>query len=208
MADITGDFNINMPSGTSRKSDGDDLMRQHWRSLGSAWSTEHYFTDSATSAGIHKKGSARAYVDTTYPVSSLDRDGKIFFDSALSRTFVLRGSTVTNLIGGAPNEQAIHLSAISRITPAVVAQAVTISYSTTLISATLNEFTFPIIFDDPPVIVGTVQRANATDQPFIFLETVSVSDFSFIVFDHNADANDASDHTVNFIITGHVSNMS
>ena len=199
-----------MPSGTSRKSDGDDLMRQHWGALGSTWTEEHHFTDSAKSAGLHKKGSARAYVKSTASASGLDRDGKIWLNSANSRAYILRDSSRTNLLGGSPNEQTIHFSAISQSVPAVIAQAVTLSFVTKIVSNTQNIYTYPIIFDKPPLIVGSVQVSNVIDRPFVILDNVAASAFSWRVFDALASVNtwDASAHTVNFWISGHVSNLS
>ena len=211
MADITGNFNKAMPSGTSRKSDGDDLMRQHWGALGSTWTEEHHFTDSAKSAGLHKKGSARAYVKSTASASGPDRDGKIWLNSANSRAYILRDSSRTNLLGGSPNEQILHFSFSSQAdrAPAVVAQTVMFSFTTKRANAaSLVTFTFPILLDAPPTITGTIQVANTIDRPFLLLKAVDTDKVSWKVRDEEAHADDASAHTVHLLIVGQVSAMS
>jgi hypothetical protein len=82
LANITGDWNASMPSGVSLISEGDDLLRQHWRSIQSTLNTEHFFSDSATSAGIHKPGSARVFHDVASRLSApgtKDDDGRLFY---------------------------------------------------------------------------------------------------------------------------------
>ncbi len=99
MADITGDWNKNMPSGSSLRSQGDDLMRQHWASLQSAIEDEHYFTDSPTTAGIHKQGSARIYTGTASQVSSpsdvTNAEGRLMFATDTGDLHLLGGSANT-----------------------------------------------------------------------------------------------------------------
>lgn len=207
MADITGNFNKNMPSGTSRKSDGDDLMRQHWGALGSTLTEEHHFTDSTASAGIHKKGSARAYVKSTVSAAGLDRDGKIWLDSANSHLYVLRGSSITNRVSVSPNEQAVHYSWDSRAAIAVGEQLVTFSFTTDTINS-VTTFTFPKVFVDQPSVVASVYGANAVDRSFVVFKSVTSTGLSFWVRDEEAHADDVSNHTVSVFGTGFISNFS
>ena len=83
MADISGNWNKNMPSGTSLISEGDDLMRQHWGSIQSLVQDEHYFNDSLSSAGIHKPGSARIFVGPSSAMSAVGAttdDGRLYLE--------------------------------------------------------------------------------------------------------------------------------
>ena len=69
MASNTG-FDITVPSGTSLVSDGDNDLRQVKTFIKEWWEQEHYGTDgSATSAGVHKSGSARIYTQSAAPTA-------------------------------------------------------------------------------------------------------------------------------------------
>lgn len=208
MADITGDFNINMPSGTSRKSDGDDLMRQHWRSLGSTWSTEHYFIDSAISAGIHKKGSARVYVQTTAPASSLDRDGRIWLDSATSRSFILRDSARTTPISGSQQESPLLISRQFDRSSLNTTRLVTVSLTTSveLGMAGGGAKTWDMIFDEIPNCIATIERNNATDFVGVMIKKISTNSATFVTFDGGLAF--TSKCTLHALLTGWVSNFS
>ena len=70
MANISGDWNKSMPSGSSSISDGDDLQRQHWTSLESTLATDHRFGSSETLAGYHKPGTARVYTGLSSALSA------------------------------------------------------------------------------------------------------------------------------------------
>lgn len=105
MANISGDWNRNMPSGSSSIADGDDLLRQHWTSLQSLIESEHYMTDSLTSAGLHKLGSARGYADvssrksvTNVPAGT--RDGRLFLELDTGRIHALGPSQITAFTQG------------------------------------------------------------------------------------------------------------
>ena len=83
MADISGNWNKNMPSGTSLISEGDDLMRQHWGSLQSLLQDEHFMVDSKTSAGIHKQGTARIFAGPVSAISAMPAStdsGRLFLE--------------------------------------------------------------------------------------------------------------------------------
>lgn len=215
MADITNEFNVRMPSGVSRKSDGDDLMRQHWRSLSSTISTEHHFLDSTKSAGIHRKGSARVFVQTSPPSGSADRDGRLWLDSAKSRLWSLRtGSTKSHLLGGAANEDAIHFSFDSHISPSVKAQRVIVSFSTggtnklpNKRSAGNKPIYYGIVFDEIPTITITPELFTPTQPLSAFASKPTTSTFSAVVWDTALDA-EASSGTVNITLDGFVSNFS
>lgn len=87
-----------MPSGSSLRAQGDDLMREHWASLQSTWLEEHYFSDSSSSAGIHKPGSARIYTGTASQVSApgaTDDEGRLMYVPATNQIHVLGESATT-----------------------------------------------------------------------------------------------------------------
>lgn len=209
MADITLRWNVNMPSGTSRKSDGDDLMREHWRSLDSTWTTEHYFSDSRKSAGIHKKGSARAYVATTPPASSLDRDGRIWLDSANSDIYLLRDSGRTNLLAPRPSRQVVHRSFVSGVSPAATGQLMALSVKTKFTTNTgLNRIYYGIVFDDVPTINATAEATGILTETQVTVTNPNTSAASFLAVATSDGATRLSNWTLHALITGFVSNFS
>jgi len=197
-----------MPSGTSRKSDGDDLMRQHWRSLDSTVSTEHYMSDSVTSAGIHKKGSARAYVQAAAPTSSLDRDGRIWLDSATSRSYVLRDSARTTPIGGASQESPLIISRQFARSSLNTTRLVMLSLLTQLETGQVGggAKTWDMIFDEAPACVATIERNNATDFVGVMIKKISTNSATFVPFDGGLAF--TSKVTLHALLTGWVSNFS
>ena len=87
-----------VPSGTSKISSGDDEIRSFKSYMQEWWEEEHYGTDgSANSAGVHKHGSARAFVGTTSQLSNPtgDNDGRLFFDTVAPGLYVADGSAST-----------------------------------------------------------------------------------------------------------------
>jgi len=93
-----------MPSGTSLISEGDDLLRQHWDSLDTTIVEEHYFNDSAASAGIHKPGSARVFygpASATSAVGASTDDGRLYLESDTGNLYqVGQAQTRANYGGG------------------------------------------------------------------------------------------------------------
>ena len=104
MANISGNWNKNMPSGTSLISEGDDLMRQHWGSIQSLVQDEHYFNDSLTSAGLHKAGSARVFYGPSSAMSAVGAgtdDGRLYLESDTGNLMhVGQAATRANYGGG------------------------------------------------------------------------------------------------------------
>lgn len=73
-----------VPSGQSRISNGDDEIRSTKSFMQAWWEQEHYAVGgSAASAGVHRLGSARAFVGTTSQLSNPtgDNEGRLFFTS-------------------------------------------------------------------------------------------------------------------------------
>jgi len=101
MANITNNWNKDMPSGTSLVSEGDDLMRQHQESLENTIEEEHYFTDSVTSAGIHKKGSGKAFCADLSALSTSGADdvGRLFYAVDNESLHILGESGTTKVAG-------------------------------------------------------------------------------------------------------------
>jgi hypothetical protein len=93
-----------VPSGQSRISNGDDEIRSVKSFMQAWWEQEHYATGgSAASAGVHRHGSARAFVGTTSQLSNPtgDNEGRLFFTSDNTGLRVASGGTwkpVTNAI--------------------------------------------------------------------------------------------------------------
>lgn len=82
---------------------GDDRMRSILTSAFSALDSEHIWhqESSASTAGAHRLGSARAFVGTQSRVSSSDTDGRMMITSDTSRLFGV-GSGGSVLLGAGP----------------------------------------------------------------------------------------------------------
>ena len=198
-----------MPSGTSRKSDGDDLMRQHWRSLESSIEEEHHFTSESTRAGIHRKGSAKAFVQTSPPASGADRDGRIWLDSANSDIYLLRDSGRTNLLAPRPSRQVVHRSFVSGVTPAATGQLMALSVKTKFTTNTgLNRIYYGIVFDDVPTINATAEATGILTETQVTVTNPSTSAASFLAVATSDGATRLSNWTLHALITGFVSNFS
>ncbi len=183
-------------------------MRQHWGALGSTWTEEHHFTDSTASAGLHKKGSARAYVASTASASGLDRDGKIWLDSSTSRAYILRGSSITNIIAFAPVQNPVIISFNSTVTPAVDAQLVMVSLTTRFVTNTnQNRPYFGIVFDDVPVITCSGDGAGVENEIVVSIFEPNTSSASFKAVDVSTSGREST-WTLHALIVGHVSNFS
>lgn len=105
MANISGDWNKSMPSGSSSIADGDDLLRQHWNSLESTIGQEHAFSSTATLAGYHKPGSARVYTGLSSALSADNlptdvEEGRLFTELDTGRLFLLGASAQTCISQG------------------------------------------------------------------------------------------------------------
>lgn len=95
MASNSG-WNKDIPSGSSAIAQGDDEIRSFKSHMQAWWEQEHYATDgSTTSAGIHKPGSARAFVAASSALSNptADNDGRLFFATDTNQMFVANVST-------------------------------------------------------------------------------------------------------------------
>lgn len=95
MASNSG-WTTNLPSGQSKVSQVDDELRS-LKSFQEAWlEEEHYVTDgSANSAGVHKLGSARAFVGTTSQLSNPtgDNSGRLMHTTDDGGLWVANAST-------------------------------------------------------------------------------------------------------------------
>ena len=81
-------WNKNVPSGFSSIALGDDEFRSIKSFMQAWWEQEHYATDgSANSAGVHKPGSARAYVGTNSQLSNPET-GRLFWTTDEARLYV------------------------------------------------------------------------------------------------------------------------
>lgn len=103
MANISGNWNKNMPSGTSLISEGDDLMRQHWGSLQSGIQDEHFFNDSLTSAGIHRQGTARIFAGPVSAISAMPAStdsGRLYLEYDTGNLMHIGGAVTRANYGG------------------------------------------------------------------------------------------------------------
>ena len=91
-----GSWSSILPSGSASISVGDDNIRDNNVSLELAWEDEHYFTDgSATSAGVHKAGSARAFSQSAAP-TAVAPIGQIWHDSDDDALYIAEGAGTGN----------------------------------------------------------------------------------------------------------------
>ncbi len=87
MASNSG-FTDQLPSATSKVADGDNEFRQLKTFMKNWWEDEHYGMDGSTnSAGVHKTGSARAYVQAAAP-TAVQPKGGIWMDTDNQTLFV------------------------------------------------------------------------------------------------------------------------
>ena len=90
MASNSG-FDITVPSNTSSAALGDDEFRSVKSFMKEWWEQEHYATDgSATSAGVHKEGSARAWSQSGAPTAV--NIGQLWHDSDDDAFYVAEAS--------------------------------------------------------------------------------------------------------------------
>jgi len=95
----------NVPADTESVSLGDDRIRSLKTSLRQGLDVEHFWPSAGGDAGVHRVGSARAYVGTQSQVSSSGLEGRLMFASDTSRFFHV-GSGGTVYLGGPRNIEA------------------------------------------------------------------------------------------------------
>jgi len=167
-----------MPSGTSLVSTGDDTLRQHWASLQSGLIEEHFFSDSSSSAGIHKLGSARIDVQTGSQVSSSDADdeGRLLYARDVRGLFLLGDSAVTRVASDA---------SIVPHTPAPTTIA-NVAYVQSLVTAYVRAriYPFPQLFASgtTPAVTVSIHTENVTRILTHQLDEVTNSDVSIFGF--------------------------
>ena len=88
-----------VPSGASLQREFDDLYRSDKSILEATLNTEHYYTSSsATSAGVHRLGSARVYMGARSALSvPTDGNGRLMYCSDTSSLHVMGASSATTL---------------------------------------------------------------------------------------------------------------
>lgn len=103
----TSGFSRSQPSGDSSIRDGDDLLRSDKSILENVLNLEHEFAPqnsaSSASGGIHKQGSARAYMAARSSVatpSSADSAGKIAVTTDGNALIVMNASSMSTIVGG------------------------------------------------------------------------------------------------------------
>ena len=86
-----------LPSGTSALSEGDGNIRSNQSSVQAALEEEHFFTDSTASTGIHKLGSARAFVGAHSAIAHLgaDSQGRVYWSTDTGELLANDGSAFT-----------------------------------------------------------------------------------------------------------------
>ena len=117
-----------LPSGTSNIALGDNDIRSNNSVLQAAWEDEHYFLDgSAGSAGVHKAGSARAYVQASAPTAVLP-SGQIWLDTDTDRLYIAEAAGTgswTTVLGEVTLGSAQTFTALNEFTSGVSASQIT-----------------------------------------------------------------------------------
>jgi hypothetical protein len=92
-------WNENSPADGDNAGQGDDAIRSLKSSIRVGLDGEHVWPSGGGDAGVHRLGSARAYVGTQSIVSSAGTDGRLMVTSDTSRLFHV-GSAGTSYVGG------------------------------------------------------------------------------------------------------------
>jgi hypothetical protein len=92
-------WNESNPADSESAGLGDDRIRSLTTSVRAGLDGEHVWPSAGGDAGVHRLGSARAYVGTQSAVSSAGTQGRLMFASDTSQFFHV-GSGGTSLIGG------------------------------------------------------------------------------------------------------------
>lgn len=119
-----------LPSGISNIALGDNDIRSNQSVVQAAFEDEHYFTDgSANSAGVHKEGSARAFVQATAPTAVAPK-GQLWLDTDTDRLYVAEAAGTgswTTVLGDVTLTSAQTFSALQEFTSGVSASQLTVT---------------------------------------------------------------------------------
>lgn len=92
-------WNENSPADGDNAGQGDDAIRSLKTSVRVGLDSEHVWPSGGGDAGVHRLGSARAFVGAQSTVSSSGTDGRLMWTSDSSRLFHV-GSGGTSYVGG------------------------------------------------------------------------------------------------------------
>lgn len=113
MPESTINWDENLPSGSSAIKLGDDDVRNLTVALGDGLDAEHHWDNTQGSAnrGLHRKGSARAYIDVQSRMSGSGSSeaGKLYFASNTSRLFVTPDSGTSVQVGSIAHPEVIEI---------------------------------------------------------------------------------------------------
>ena len=151
--EATINWDENLPSGSSAIKLGDDDVRNLTVALGDGLDAEHHWDNTQGSAnrGLHRKGSARAYIDIQSRMSGSGSSeaGKIYFASNTSRLFVTPDSGNSVQVGSIAHPEVIEISGAvaygPRFRPVIEAGSGTGG----------TEIAFSSEYETPPIVVAT-----------------------------------------------------
>lgn len=168
-----------VPSGTSKISLGDDEIRSFKSYMQEWWEDEHYGTDgSASSAGVHKTGSARAFSQSTQPTAVLPK-GQLWHDTDDASLYVYDGSSWVTLTSGIALGSQQTFTALQEFSAGIEA-------SNMSLNGVFSGWTSYSTFTDLASIASnTVRSWTATDG---IAGSAATGDFALM---HSSDANNA-----------------
>lgn len=150
-------WNKSIPSGLSPIAQGDDEIRSFKSFMQAWWEQEHYGTDgSASSAGVHKEGSARASSSTTPPTVAAPK-GQLWHDPSTDEFFVHDGTSWVTISSNVRLSSVQTWTALQKFNAGVQASDLSIS---DVFSGWTSYSTFT---DVASIATGTVRAWIATD---------------------------------------------
>lgn len=206
MSGLTVGWSNTSPTATDLVGQGDDEIRSLKSNLQGALDAEHLFPAAGGYAGVHRAGSARVFVGTSSQVSSTDTDGRLMFNSTLSRLVYLN-STSSTLIGGrlvphGPTSGGEIGGSVSLVTQYVGIDANNVS---DLPSGVTTMVSFNHTFVRAPIVTVSMLRRTGTAgaKPYA-VEVTDVGTSSFSVYWYGVEGGSASTISVGWQAVGRV----
>lgn len=193
------------PTATDLVGQGDDEIRSLKSNLQGALDAEHLYPAAGGYAGIHRAGSARVFVGTSSQVSSSDTNGRLMFNSTLSRLVYLDSASST-LVGGrltphGPTSGGEIGGNVSLVTQYVGIDANNVS---DLPSGVTTAVSFNHTFVRAPIVTVSILRRNDTSNKPYPVDVTDVGTSTFSVFWRGVEGGSASTISVGWQAVGRV----
>lgn len=205
MSGTTIAFDITTPTATDLVGQGDDAIRSLKSNLQGALDAEHLWPVAGGLSGVHRKGSARVFVGPSSQVSSADTDGRLMFNSTLSRLVYLDSASST-LVGGRLVPHGPSFGGEIGGNVSLVTQYVGIDANNQqLASGVTAMVTFNHTFVRAPIVTVTIIRRESTpgSKPYP-VEVTDISASAFSVYWEGVVGGSASTISVAWQAVGRV----